>query len=140
MRIEEIRHRIKDLAEQIKTNQELLAFWQSKLEMSLKAETVEKNFDSYRLINLFNDLTTFFRTLYKEDYLILEPDFSNIPELKENEQDKHTRYMQDIEHGILTPAEVRVLKGYDKTNIPELNKFYLSSSLKPIDTIDTENQ
>ena len=60
MRIEEIRHRIKDLEDQIKTNQELLEFWQSKLEMSLKAETVEQNFDSYRIINLFNDLVSSF--------------------------------------------------------------------------------
>lgn len=60
MRIEEIRHRIKDLEEQIKTNQELLEFWQSKLQITLQAETVEQNFDSYRLINLFNDLVSSF--------------------------------------------------------------------------------
>lgn len=87
--------------------------------------------------DLYDDLTNYFRFLYKDDYIILSPDFSEIPELKEDEEKKHTRYMQDIEHGILTPAEVRRLKGYDDVNVAELDKFYISSSLNPINNINT---
>jgi len=83
-------------------------------------------------INLYNDLTNFFRSLYNDDSLSLEPDFSSIPELKEDEEKRHTRIMQDIEHAIITPAEARELKGYDKSTNPELNKYYISSSLKPL--------
>lgn len=60
MRVGEIESRISDIKSKLNTYQELLEFWQGKLELALKAEIKEEEFDSAYLIETINQLVTAF--------------------------------------------------------------------------------
>lgn len=67
----------------------------------------------------FHDLTTYMQTFKAWSNLIVEPDFSDIPELAESEKDLQEILLPEVEKGLLTRKFYLDKRGLDTEDLPD---------------------
>lgn len=67
---------------------------------------------------------------------VIDVDILALPELGEDLKDQIGGLTQALDRGMLTPNEARQEIGYDVSTDPNMEKFYITSSLTPLDQLN----
>ena len=95
------------------------------------------------LIDFRDSLNSFVTPAYskaEKKELYIDFDLNGIVALKQDQKDQVDILAKEVEYGMISPNEARQILGYDISNIPQMDKFYINNKLKAIDELQEPKQ